>query len=106
MPNIADLTRQLREEIRKQYGVEAYIHIHVYDHWEENKHIKQDSADQIAVAMSRVYGGADVKHHEREDVHWVNISLGYKENAGITIFYPGEVPPVEAVIFYPGEVSQ
>jgi hypothetical protein len=89
--NIADLTRNLREEIRKQYGVEAYIYIHVYNHWEENKHIKQDSAEQIAVAMSRVYGGADVEHREREGVHWVSVAPPYEKHVKATIFYPGVV---------------
>jgi hypothetical protein len=88
--NIADLTRNLREEIRKQYGVEAHIEIKVYGHWHENSHIRRDSAGQIALAMAHIMG-AETRHNDFGKAHWVSVEPPYEKHVEATIFYPGVV---------------
>jgi hypothetical protein len=90
MPNIADLTRQLREEIRKQYGLEAGLQINIHSH-HYNAHLKRDSSGQIALAMAHCFKDATVRHDNSDGVYWVNVEAPSKENTRVAIFYPEEV---------------
>lgn len=90
MANIEELTRQLREEFRKQYGLDAHIKINVFDNC--NNHINLASAGQLALAMAHVFGKpASVQHWEYKNTHGVSVRTDGRtlNNVDITIFYPG-----------------
>jgi hypothetical protein len=87
MPNIADLTRQLREEIRKQYGVEARIAIGIHGHYDQNKFMNnKGTAEQLANAISFCYTGhPGVCHWEHNGVKGVRALCN--DETDITLFY-------------------
>ena len=85
--NIAELTRQLREEIQRQYGVEADIKITIFDHMESNSHINRDVASQLANALSFVFTGEpNIEHWDGGTCRgvWPKCENG----VNVSIFYP------------------
>ena len=88
MPNIAELTRQPRNEIQKQYGVDANITIGIHGHYNENNHLDRVISDQLALAMSHAYGGVKVEHNSSDGINWVNIEPPHEEKTRLSIFYP------------------
>ena len=88
MPNIAELTRQLRVEIQRQYGVDANITIGIHGHYDENNHLNRAVSNQIAIAISNTYGGVKVEHNSSDGINWVNIEPPHEEKTRLSIFYP------------------
>lgn len=88
MPNIAELTRELREEIVKQYGVEAHIKISIHEHWRGNEHLCRQTVLQLGMAMARQYGkDTEVKIKGHDGTGWVNVEPAFSENTSITLFH-------------------
>lgn len=87
MSNIAELTKQLRDEIQKQYGVGANIIIGIHQHYNENSHLDRVVSNQIALAISHTYGGVNVEHNSGDGVNWVKIEPPYTEKTSLSIFY-------------------
>jgi len=87
MANIAELTRQLRDEIQKQYGLEANITIGIHQHYNENNHLDRAVSNQVALAISHTYGGVKVEHNSSDDFNWAKIDPPLEEKTSLAIFY-------------------
>lgn len=90
MKTIARAIEELQTVIRQQYGLETYVLVHIYDHWEENEHIsgQGQAATQIALAMGRKFDEKTViECHSSGDSDWVNVVPAYERNCRITLFY-------------------
>jgi hypothetical protein len=89
MTTIADLTSQLREEIRRQYNICADIDIWIHRVPSENAHITHPVALQLSLAMARTFGDkAKVK-----DAHdgCIKIEMPFNERTYVYFLYGPEV---------------
>jgi hypothetical protein len=90
MANVVDKIRELQDEIRERFGVEAQINISIYDDTINpamTKCLAEHIADEIA---SQVDSGdiCDHRHGKGETYQWVRLDTS--KNFTVNAFYPEE----------------